>query len=157
MVFLQPDDLVLFGSRTEPAGGLDGDGQASGGDHFLAAVAVVTPGGEWIPIPILCVLDIAVPATVRRASVVTDGLDDFPPGLPGSLGRQPATDEFVLGAALVFERTALAAIGERRQRPGVQALLFQRRVPRPFGLVTDDNDIGEADVGEERSEEHTSE
>src|SRR5260221_5006729 len=91
MMFLKPEDLVLLAGRAEEASRLHRHGQAGTGDDLFAPLPVKAPLNEGIPVPILFILLVTMPATVSRAGVVADGLEDFATATPARLRRRPTS------------------------------------------------------------------
>jgi hypothetical protein len=116
-------------------------------------MAVMSPLGQRIPIRVFLVLGVAKAPTVSRSSIVPDGLDLFASLPPAVLSGSPSTHELVLRLLLVFQAARFAAIREGWQGLRVQALAFERVVDGTDRPVADDNDIGETDRSEERSDD----
>ena len=57
-------------------------------------------------------------------------------------------DELILWRPLVLQASGLAAVGERWQRAGVQALAFERAVAGSLGLIANCGHWREVDFGQ---------
>src|SRR5262245_44700804 len=169
----QPSDLVLLAGRAIETGAFDRDGQAGGGDDFLAALAVIAPVHERIPVGEIVLVEPLLAAgglvgwsgwllpgePMLLAGIQADGLDDVSIraalltlleadgahnalAAPENLRRRiTRKNELILRLPLVFQTSRFAAIGQRRQRAGVQALSFQGGIARSLGLVAHNGDL----------------
>lgn len=141
----QGADLIGLDGAAEEAGRLGRDRQAGLRNRGLAACARPAPVAQRIAALEQRVVDpggMAVTACVGGRGAVADQAHDLPACRPGGLGRRPLLEEGLLGRDLPFERAAVTAQANARQRRVRQQVGEDRRIGRivleALGPVSDD-------------------